>query len=396
MHVLLIGAFKSVIDASKKVGIRLTVLEQPGNLAANMNAVVERMILADYSQDQVLIPVLKSIHANDPIDMVLSFDDAWLLLAVELSEILEITPSVPRLAVERSKNKLLMRQVLETAGLALPHAKVSSTDDIFRFMKATGGPIVVKPLDGEGALDVVKLNTVEDITPTFGNELNGSWIAESFLEGEEMSVETFSFDGNHVMLFFADKDKIGDGGPNPFVAVGASGPAFLSEETKQSISAVVSRCLDAVGYRDGPSHTEFILTSTGPQIVETHTRVAGGRIAQLLKMSTGIDVFELALRWMCMRQGSLTETPHADSGAAIQFFFAKPGRIISIVGTETAKAMDGVVDVKIYKSVGDNVSELRELDDLIGYVICVAPNAQDARALSRHVRDNVVTIETEM
>ena len=126
VHVLLIGGFKSVIEEAKNRSIRLSVVDQPGKLVSGMDALVERAIITDYTSDAVLVPLLKRIHQEDPFDMVLSFTEAGLLLSAEISEALDIAPSVPKQVVERTRNKTQMREELATAGLAVPYTNDSS------------------------------------------------------------------------------------------------------------------------------------------------------------------------------------------------------------------------------------------------------------------------------
>lgn len=52
-----------------------------------------------------------------------------------------------------------------------------------------------------------------------------------------------------------------------------------------------SRLLDIVGL-NLLCHTEIILESGVPKIVESHGRVGGDRIADLLRFTTGHDAFE--------------------------------------------------------------------------------------------------------
>ncbi len=396
VHVLLIGGFKSVIEGAKKLSIRLSVVDQPGKLVSGMDTLVERAIITDYTSDAVLIPLLKRIHEEDPFDMVLSFTEAGLLLSAEISEALDIAPSVPKQVVERTRNKMQMREVLATAGLTVPFSMVSSVEEVRQFIERFDAPVIVKPASGVGSHDVFKLNTLNDVSvlePALSKDGEQEWIAEKFLVGDEYSVEAFSFDGNHVILSIHAKEKAGEAWSNPFVEIGHHGPAPLSEKDWEAMSDIVSRCLDAVGYRDGPSHTEIILTEEGSQIVETHTRVGGDRIFHLVKLSTGIDMFELALAWMCLRHGALNDSPPRDTGAAIRFFVGRPGQLKSIKGVDTAREMTGVVEVRIDKYEGDTIPELRGSEDRIGHVICTGATSQEAQARCEDIVQNVVSLE---
>ena len=117
------------------------------------------------------------------------------------------------------------------------------------------------------------------------------FLMEEFLDGPEISVETLTFDGRHVVVAVTDKEI---GGPG-FVEIGHSQPSGCSAETLREVTRLVTDFLDAVGLRNGPGHTEVKLTSRGPRIVESHNRVGGGRINELAEIAYGVDMERYAL-----------------------------------------------------------------------------------------------------
>ncbi|MFJ5637943.1 hypothetical protein ACIQF5_35660 [Streptomyces goshikiensis] len=54
--------------------------------------------------------------------------------------------------------------------------------------------------------------------------------------------------------------------------------------------------LDALGIEFGPTHTEVILTSRGPRIIETHLRTGGDELWNMVTDATGVDLIESQLR----------------------------------------------------------------------------------------------------
>ena len=115
---------------------------------------------------------------------------------------------------------------------------------------------------------------------------------EEYLDGPEISVETLSFDGRHVVVAVTDKETRRPRlrRDRPFAAQRLLGRDCCARSTR-----LVTDFLDAVGLRNGPGHTEVKLTSRGPRIVESHNRIGGDRINELAEIAYGVDMERYAL-----------------------------------------------------------------------------------------------------
>jgi biotin carboxylase len=81
-----------------------------------------------------------------------------------------------------------------------------------------------------------------------------------------------------------------------FVELGHLVPAALDAATYASIAGYVTGILDVLGFHDCPSHTEIVLTAQGPRIIETHNRIGGDCIMDLVHLATGVDMYDLVAR----------------------------------------------------------------------------------------------------
>src|SRR5437588_3030264 len=148
--------------------------------------------------------------------------------------------------------------------------------------------------------------------------------------------------------------------------MGHAVPAHMETNLCAETTELVCRFLDTVGIKDGPSHTEVMLTSKGPLIVESHNRTGGGNIPQLVEMAVGIQLFHLAFGWPLRKVVPLERTPEITGAGAIRFFLAPPGVVTRIHGIEEAKAVVGVDEIYLRVFPGERIPPLRRSADRIG------------------------------
>ena len=75
-------------------------------------------------------------------------------------------------------------------------------------------------------------------------------------------------------------------------------------------------------------------------------------------------------------------TPRFNRGAAIRYVLPEKGVIKSIDGAQIAECMSGVKCVEIMKRAGETVSEVRNSNDRLGFVITQAESAEQAVAIA--------------
>jgi len=80
-----------------------------------------------------------------------------------------------------------------------------------------------------------------------------------------------------------------------FVEIGHSVPSRHPSPLLCDVERLVLTFLAAVGLCHGPGHTEVKLTSRGPVIVESHNRVGGDRINELVETAYDVDMDRYAL-----------------------------------------------------------------------------------------------------
>ncbi len=208
-------------------------------------------------------------------------------------------------------------------------------------------------------------------------------LLEELVHGRELSVEAVTQNGITTILGITDKSIAG---PPAFVESGHMFPAQLSACVAREVETFVRGALDAIGYSHGLSHTEVMLTSDGPRVVEINPRQAGGHIFDLIHLVAGTHPLELLVHLSLGHTppiGTATApliTAHPRAASAAIFFVMSPqaGLVQGVEGTE---GLDNDPDVLRWTiPLPAHAQRPRSNDAYLGHVLTVDPIGRAARA----------------
>jgi hypothetical protein len=143
---------------------------------------------------------------------------------------------------------------------------------------------VVKPVDSAGSDHVRFCTTAEQVRTAceavlasanvFGSR-NRTALVQETLAGPEYAVDTVSIDGGHLIAdtWRHTKSRTPQGSP----LFDFEEPAGPGGAEVAAVHAYVLHALDALGIRNGAAHSEVIMTSRGPILIDPGARL-GGRV----------------------------------------------------------------------------------------------------------------------
>ncbi|TCC65550.1 ATP-grasp domain-containing protein [Kribbella pittospori] len=392
-RVLVVGGKLKHVRKARELGLDVVHVQFPNEYDRGHWPYVDQALLLDYGDIDRLLPLVRALHAAYPFQAAVSLSELGLLPTARINEALGL-PGESVETVELLLDKWRMRRQLAAKDLSPVASAVGrSGQDIREFVKTHGLPIIVKPVRESGSLGVFRIRDQADVdvvADRYRSLDDVQWTAsdlafadsfhdflmEEFLDGPEISVETLSFDGRHVIVAVTDKEVGGTG----FVEIGHSQPSGLSAETLGEVRQLVTDFLDAVGLRNGPGHTEVKLTSRGPRIVESHNRIGGDRINELAEIAYGVDMERYALGVGFGLVEPLTTSPEPRGGAAVRFITPEAGRVVEVTGVEEVRADPAYVDLQLDVKPGDDVPPLTWNEDKVGHVIARGATAAEAIA----------------
>lgn len=302
-----------------------------------------------------------------------------------------------------ARDKAAMAQALEAAGVTIPRTRAITGPDELDALHAAGAlryPCVIKPTDGAGSNGVTVVTGPEQlhaawraarsVETMYGMPSSGRVLAQDYITGREFSVESLTQDGATTHLCITSK-HVTAGAHR--VEIGHSLPAPLPPTAEAALYEQTEKAINAVGIRNGASHTELVLTPDGRcTVLEIGARPGAGHIGVLIQHALGID------SWRALWDIALGHPPKvaAQSGnyATVRFLNSPgAGRLVSVNGLPEIGERTPAVHLRC--SEGDLVGPAASNRGRLGHVIVTGhdPAAVDHLA-DQILRQITITIDT--
>lgn len=189
-----------------------------------------------------------------------------------------------------STNKYRMRKKFEECNVPSPKfIKLSEHEKLAYDFKP---PIIIKPTDRSGSRGITKVEQIEKLDSAIKRAREESFdkeiLIEEYIDGNEYSIETISFQGKHQLLNITQKFTTGS--PH-FIETMHLQPAINQEVDKEEIKRITFKALDALDIKFGAAHTELKINKEGAiKVIEIGSRMGGDYIgSHLVQLSTGYD-----------------------------------------------------------------------------------------------------------
>jgi biotin carboxylase len=293
----------------------------------------------------VMAQVAKTMNERATISGVICWYEGRIHLAAHIAGELGLRNGDPAV-IWRLRDKAQTRAALAAAGIGQPcSVPVKTLDEALAAAQRVGYPAILKPRGFGASLGVVRVDDARQLRERFAFTCDTPWpeqilystdqpvLVEECVSGEEVSVDSVVQDGKVAPLFLARKVV----GYPPYAEeighfVDAADPLLDDPE----LLAALHGAHTALGFLDGWTHTEFMLSSAGPQLIEVNGRLGGDMIPYLGQLATGIDP---GLAAACVACGLPPQiTPSRRRVAGIRFFYVEhDDTTIASVGFDTSR-----------------------------------------------------------
>lgn len=376
-RVLLVGGagVPELEQAVRRRGWRAVLVTYPeAGDAPVPGGAIDAVETVDLARPVEVVRRLAALRAAGAFERIVPVTEFGLLPAALATAQLGLPgPSVA--AVRQTRDKLQMRRVLEAAGLGqVAFAGCRDVAAARAFLDRVGGPVVVKPVSGSGSEGISRVASPDELPAAFELASRAAGfmgvLCEEYVEGPEVSLEAYSVGGRLVPVALTDKRT-----DARFLEVGHQQPSAQPDAVRQAVCELAARALTALGVRDGVSHSEFRLGPRGPVLIETHTRMGGGALHVLTRLTTGVDLADLMVAFGLGEEPDASPAPQGP-GAAVRFLVGRPGRVASVEVPPTGPG-DGVVAVAVPEP-GRLVTGRSASRERLGHVIATGKTADEA------------------
>lgn len=408
-RVAVVGGRPAPVAGAKELSVDVVLVHEKGKYDEATAVHCEQVVHAPIDNGPAILEGLRPLHDKRPFDRILTTDEPAGESTGYVVDALGL-PGVTEETARALKDKALMRKLLAEHGLSpVRHQIVLSVAETVKFLRTVGGRIVVKPIDGVASLHINEVADAYDAARAwrFLEEAGISTaLAEEFLEGPVVSVDSFSYAGRHLPIGYSQYRM-----NERFVEWEVSTPSRVAIPHLRQLFELTPRLLDAVGLTEGPSHSEFVLTTDGPRVLESHARLAGGGAPELVRRAFGLNLNRMFLTVPLGIEELPLTSPVPRAGAAVRFLTPPPGIVKSITVDDDIAAvvkriprgelpqvflpyLDELLDTEvaavIAKNEGDEVPPVLTVADCVsGYVIATGRDAADAVAKCDDVNDRI-------
>jgi len=278
--------------------------------------------------------------AGRSIDGVLAATERAVLPAAHLRKALALPGNSPECAV-LCRNKLAMKESIRGAKLpCADFAPITKRTTAVSLIARLGLPMVIKPADSSGARGVTLAKRQRDVE----RHLTPGTIAESFVHGLEMSVESFVSEGEVVFTNVTEY----------LLPLWANVvPATLSPDTLATILDLNRAVIATLALRRGMTHMELFVTADGPVFSEIAARPPGGYLMELLQRSYGFDPWQTAIDVELGKPVQLP--PHARRYSGMWLLHPGSGTVRRVSGLRSCHGLRGITEVSCRVAPGDTL-----------------------------------------
>ncbi|MFE7609734.1 ATP-grasp domain-containing protein [Streptomyces celluloflavus] len=347
---------------------------------------------AEVVHDGALDDTVRQLRAQRPVALLAGIESG-VELADELSEALGLRTNGTALSAAR-RDKFRMAEAVRAAGLRAARQLLTADEDELRAWyeemareQGSAGRVVVKPVKSAGNDGVFFCDSPEEAGAAFRAIVgtrsalsleNDAVLAQEYLWGGEFYVNTVSLDGVHHVCDVWKTSHLHANGVRDLL----DGAWLLERHGPVQDRLVRYACgvLDALGIRNGPSHTELKLTPDGPCLIETGARVCGGDLPNLVRRAVGesqlewtADAYTDPERFRSRAQTPYTVREFVSSQAVVA---PRPGTLLGYPRLDEVKALESFHEVKMAVAPGERVH--RTVNDFtIPLLINLAHPVQD-------------------
>ena len=251
--------------------------------------------IRSFSDHAAVTDAIRSAMRGKSVDRIECLWEPQMLLAAQLRE----TFGVPGMTVEQTlplRDKELMKQAVERAGLRVPHhGRARTSAEARAHAERIGYPLIVKPIAGAGSKDTHRCNDQGEFERALQATVHVEEVSvEEYIDGEEFTFDTVCANGDvlyHNIAWYRPKPMIM--AQNPWISpqnicLRDTDTPFVRPGKELGFAV-----LRALGFETGFTHMEWYRTPKGEAVFgEIGGRPAGARLVHAMNYAGDLDLFK--------------------------------------------------------------------------------------------------------
>jgi hypothetical protein len=348
--------------------VAVTSVPVPSSLSGGFRPTDFALVL---SEAEGIDPLLHRLRQLRPVAVVPGSESGVTLADILAADLVPDRANDSTLTAAR-RHKGHMVAALEARGVrAIRTLTTSSPAEAGHWVtrhQLDGRDLVVKPAMSSCTVDVMLMPGGVGLTSTITELLNKTSlfgvpneevVVQERVLGTEYAVDTFSWEGRHSVSAVYQCRKVTNG--SSFATYDSL--TFVPYEAAEAAVLVdyVKKALDALGIRFAIAHTEVMMTSDGPVLIEVGARPGGGDLPALCELATGDNVIHRLARYL--RDGTPPPPGYSLSWHVSTAYFrtAQAGIIVNTAAYQRIRQLPSCRALQVQVTDGDRVGATSDL-----------------------------------
>ena len=358
---------------------RKSQLENPEFSAADQIYYAENLL----DETKVLKELRLMQQSQKEICAILSFIDPFVSYAARLSDILGLkTMSVKALAIMENKIKIRnqLKELSSSPFYAVFDPEIPQEPLIEKYQRFL--PLILKPPASNGSKDVSLVNTrqeLEEVLVSLRRKYPGTPIlAEEYLDGPQYLIEVLVKNGEIYPIGVIEQELAEE---EAFIVIGYKYPAVLEDTPFHKLLEAVEAIIKQLGLKEGSCHLEMRYVHGEWKLIEINPRMSGGAMNIIIQSGTGINLIREIINLHADQPLQLIKTQKSHVYARYLTIDAY-GKLLAVIGEDTAREIDGVVYVYVKPLEGRILTSPYSMGNRYACIIAAADSPDEAKEIA--------------
>ena len=363
--ILILGTGNAQVDAvnlCKQLGLKVYACSY--NTYGRATKLADKFELIDIADTDKV----KRFTEDNHIDIVYSVgSDLAMPTACAVSEQLGLPQFVSYETADICINKDQLRKALEEKGKGnIEFQVVTNRKEPLNIPY----PFILKPVDSQGQRGVRLINNSEEYAIYFETTMQhskaGKVIIEEFIEGLEVSVNAYLYEGRIIYLAVSDRITW-DHYPGGLIKKHLYPSSKNTEVALGPLLNLVSDTTEKLRIENGPVYFQIKFKDNEPKIIEVTPRLDGCHLWRLLKHATSVDLLEMTHKHLLGDPPMIENfiNPTTSGNYCLEFFCEVPGGKVDYDKYNLSEALY----FGWYYRPGEEVKPINGYFEKVGYII---------------------------
>lgn len=368
------------IRAAKNLGYYIHLITSSKQFEDNGFPEVDEIHFTSVVEEEVIYKKIMEINKVKDIDIIISFIDSYVSLAAKMNNKF-CKQTISEEAYRVMEDKILTRKHFQSFSYS-PYFFIYNRNDSLKKLLSQFKqlyPLILKSPSSSGSKDVYLIHSENQmknrIHYLINYNLEEELLIEEFLEGPQVIVEAFVYQGNIEIVAIIEQEITKH---FKFIVTGYSISSDIDESMYESITNVARSILNDLGVKNGNCHLELRLVKGNWKLIEINPRISGGAMNRLIYEAYGFNYVKQLLK---LHQGyhPLIERKYGYCIYAHFFTVDFIGKLLTVTGMEKARKNQGIIDVFIKPKEGQILSPPLSMGHRYGYIIAKGKTKEEAK-----------------